>query len=81
MFDCQSTSKLVSKSLDTKLSAWQRFCMYLHLRLCSGCRRYHTQLTSFNTLFDRLRSSSLKVRLSDERKQQIKQSITTDRFQ
>jgi len=44
MLNCRQATRLVSKSMDTKLSWPNRFWMRLHLLYCVWCRRYAAQL-------------------------------------
>ena len=45
MFRCKDITRLISRSLDEDLGAWERFGIWLHLRMCGLCRRYRDQLS------------------------------------
>jgi len=44
MLNCRQVTRLVSQSLDAKLSWHQRLAMRVHLLYCVWCRRYATQV-------------------------------------
>jgi hypothetical protein len=44
MLTCRQASELVSRSMDLPLPLGQRAALYLHLMLCSLCRRSRAQL-------------------------------------
>lgn len=44
MDSCRDISLLVSRSLDTRLSAGERLRVRLHLLLCRSCRQFDVQL-------------------------------------
>ena len=42
--NCKETAELVSRSLEQKLSLWQRIKVRYHLRVCQYCVTYQKQL-------------------------------------
>lgn len=44
MRTCKEISKLISESLDHKLSLWQRISLWTHLGMCKICRRFRKDL-------------------------------------
>lgn len=44
MFNCKDISRLVSESMDRRLSWRQRFGIRFHLLMCRYCSRYQKQL-------------------------------------
>ena len=65
MFNCKEVTRMVSESLDRKLSFHQRVGLRMHLLMCKFCSRYQRQL-----LF--LRET---VRLYTEHSEDIEPSI------
>jgi hypothetical protein len=44
MISCAHAAELISRSLETNISWWQRFALRLHLFGCDLCRRFKRQL-------------------------------------
>lgn len=58
MLSCKEVARLVSESLDHKLSFWQRVRLKLHLKACHVCAEYSKQM---DLLFSALRRHIDKV--------------------
>ncbi|QDS86147.1 hypothetical protein EC9_03060 [Rosistilla ulvae] len=81
MFSCKEISKLVSESLETKLTFRQRVELWMHLRLCRLCAAFrrdtvalHRRTQQHVAELDNDRSVA-KAKLSSEARQRIKQAI------
>lgn len=44
MLNCQETTALVSQALDKKLTLPERFSVWLHVSMCTNCRRFEKQV-------------------------------------
>ena len=44
MISCKRASQLISKSLDQRLTFFERLCLRLHLLICEVCSRFRQQL-------------------------------------
>lgn len=78
---CKEIVKIVSASLDRRLTIRERFLMKLHLVACKPCVRYLEQshfLSSAVTQMDEhLRDELFTGRLSDDARQRIKNILKT----
>ncbi len=45
MLTCKEVTRLVSESLDRKLSVAERFRLKIHLMICKGCKNFSEQMT------------------------------------
>jgi hypothetical protein len=48
MFSCKKAARLLSESLDHKLSLWQRISLRIHLAICGLCRHFHKDMHRFD---------------------------------
>jgi hypothetical protein len=73
---CKEIVKIVSASLDRKLTLRERAIMRLHLAACKPCVRYMEQSqflqTATSELDEKLRQEVFSGRLSDEARDRIK---------
>lgn len=44
LLSCKQATRLLSESLDRPLGLTERLELRLHLKICTGCRRYQQQL-------------------------------------
>lgn len=42
MLNCKDMTKLISESLDRKISLFQRMELWMHIMMCSMCRRFRS---------------------------------------
>ena len=74
MLTCKEISKLVSQSLDRKLSLRQRMGVRFHLMMCSLCRAYEKQTLLLRNAV-RTYGRENTERLPEESKQRIKKAL------
>lgn len=79
IFDCSDISRLVSDSMDRKLSFYQRLGIRIHLMMCRYCARYRKQLFFLRKAI-RFHSETAvdekpSTNLSDESRNRIKRAI------
>ncbi len=79
MLSCKKVAELASQSLDSRLSFRQRIAFRMHLMVCDLCSQYvaqlrflHKSMSSYDEHFDSIDS---EIKLSDERREQIRQVI------
>lgn len=79
MFNCKKVTRLVSESLDRKLSLDQRMGMRIHLMMCKFCSRYQEQLFFLRKTARRYSESSedsgLSIQLPSDVGKRIKESM------
>ena len=85
MLNCQDVSKLVSESLDHKLTLWQQAKLWLHMGVCSLCRsfrrdllRLHEGVKEYGEAVERDEVDP-DIKLSDESRGRIKQTLNSHR--
>ena len=81
MSRCKDITKLISDSMEQKLSLWRRIDLRTHLILCSFCRRFQANVLALRKLAMREMASGdgseepklsmdAKVRIGDAMRQQ-----------
>ncbi|MBE0509856.1 MAG: zf-HC2 domain-containing protein [Chromatiales bacterium] len=55
MLSCKQASQMMSQKLDRPLSTRERTALWLHLSMCSGCRKYNEQMKFMRKVFMRLK--------------------------
>lgn len=84
MLNCKQASKLISQSLDRRLSWAERCQLKLHLIICTPCRRFARQLKLMAAAIH-LRSKIIEndqdIKLSPEVKNKILQASKTGSMQ
>jgi Putative zinc-finger len=82
---CQEASELASAALDRELTASERWGLRLHTLLCAPCRRLIQQLQMMRETMRSVPSAQWRhmngtiARLSQDRRQQIKQLLADAR--
>lgn len=54
MLTCKDVTHLVSQSMDRKLGLPERIGLYIHLKICDGCRNFSAQLALMRRAAQRL---------------------------
>ncbi len=81
MMSCKEVSRLVSESLDRKLSIWQRMQVMVHLMMCGMCARFRKQTLFLHAAAKRYfgimdeGAGVLNDQLTTEAHERIKQSL------
>ncbi|MBW1754169.1 MAG: zf-HC2 domain-containing protein [Deltaproteobacteria bacterium] len=79
MFNCKAVTRMVSESLDRKLSFYQRMGIRMHLLMCKLCSRYRRQLLLLRETIRRQTASSEDIEseivLPPGARERIKRSI------
>ena len=77
MSRCKDITKLISDSMERKLSLWQRIDLRTHLILCGFCRRFHANVLALRKLASRDKDYDAveKPKLSVEAKTRIRNAI------
>jgi hypothetical protein len=81
MLNCKEVSKLVSESIDRKLSWWQQINLWMHIGMCGLCRRFRKDLfylheeTHHHAEQIERDTVDSDVKLSDESRDRMKQSL------
>jgi hypothetical protein len=79
MFNCREVTRLVSESLDRKLSLWQRVGIRIHFLMCKLCPEAKRQMLLIRKAMRQftLESSALDadISLSPETRERIKLAL------
>jgi len=78
MMDCKQASKVISQSLDRKLTLRERIALKLHLFICDACKHFNHQLLTLRTSFKHLSASvenDTLIQMPSETKKRLMQSI------
>lgn len=78
MLNCREATKLLSDSLERRLTVRQRIGLRLHVMMCSACRAYGRQIAVLNRMFRHyvpLHDGQLGHSLSPSAKERIKQAM------
>lgn len=60
MLSCKDVSRMVSESLDRKLSLYDRLRVKLHLLICNACQQMVKQMELLRSAFQRFGSTEKK---------------------
>lgn len=81
MLSCNEVSKLVSESLDRKLSLWRRLNLWMHIGMCGLCWRFRRDLRHIHDETRRHAheiedgAEDLDVKLSDDSRDRMKRLL------
>jgi hypothetical protein len=79
MISCARAAELISRSMETKLSWWQRVGLRVHLYACDLCRRFRRQAHLVNEAGRRLGAvespGGQEASLTPEARTRIQQAI------
>ena len=76
MLNCRQVSRLVSRSMDEKLTWHERLAVRFHLFYCVWCRRYTSQIQFLSKAAKGLSADeSHGAKLSEEAKAQMRQRL------
>ncbi len=77
MSRCKDITKLISDSMERKLSFWQRIDLRMHLILCTFCRRFQVNVLALRKLVTSQENYGVleKPKLSMEAKIRIRNAI------
>lgn len=50
MLNCREVTRLASESLERPLSLRERVGIWIHMRMCSGCRNFNRQVGTLRLL-------------------------------
>jgi hypothetical protein len=78
---CADTSKLISESMDHRISGFKQFKVNFHLALCEFCCRYKEQLETMRRITSGLKEDEPDVddsQLNDSAKERLKKLIDED---
>lgn len=78
MLSCQEVSRLVSQSMDGRLTWWQRLRFGLHLLMCSVCNRFRSQSTFLRAAaheYSLRTETPTAPALSDEARERLKRAL------
>jgi hypothetical protein len=74
MLNCREATRLISQSMDAKLSWHRRLALKAHLLCCTWCRRYDRQLQFLRQAAGELRGEGIAAqpqKLSGEEKERL----------
>jgi len=81
MLSCKEVSKLVSQSLDGKLSFWQRLSLWMHIGMCGLCWQFRKDVAHIHkearrhSMDDEEVVEDSEVKLSDESRDRMKRLL------
>ena len=80
MLNCRQATRLVSRTMDTKLSWTSRLWIRVHLLYCVWCRRYAAQLQFMRRAARNASNEPLDglAKLSNEEKEQMRVRLQQD---
>lgn len=80
MLNCKQATFLYSKSLETKISVFEKIKLISHLMICKHCRRFSRQIKNIETNFqEKINTFEKKTgeQLSENQKIELKSKINS----
>lgn len=82
MLSCKDASRLISQSLDRRLSLGERISLRMHLLMCDVCKRFSYQLGLMRIAVRRMThqiEEDEQIKLPEEAKSRIARAIESSR--
>ncbi len=78
IYTCEEATKLVVKKREQKLSTIQRFKLWLHLAICSACKRFEIQNTWLDNQLHKIASIEPESKLPIHSKEKIAAALRAE---
>ena len=76
--NCVQASKVISQSLERKLTLREHLTLKFHLLICNACKQFNQQLTALRLTFKKLNTSienDTNIQMPSETKKRLLKSI------
>ncbi len=81
MLSCKRAGELMTRSMETELTRWERLALAFHLFACKWCRRFRRQIQFVHracqdwSRFDRLTEAAAEATLSERARARIRLAL------